>query len=74
MLQLTDMHFDSKYKTGSNSKCSKNLCCRENSGEPAKPEDAAGYWGSYGLCDIPWHTVEETLNHIKTEHVSYVYV
>lgn len=64
------MHYDVKYKPGSNSKCSKALCCRENSGDPVKPEDAAGYWGSYDVCDLPWHTVEEILNRIKKAHVS----
>lgn len=70
VLHLSDFHFDANYKPGSNSKCSEVLCCRDNSGNPVNPEDAAGYWGSYGMCDIPWHTVEEILNRIKKAHVN----
>lgn len=64
------MHYDPKYKPGSNSKCSKVLCCRENSGDPITPDGVAGYWGSYDLCDIPWHTAEEILDRINKTQVN----
>jgi len=29
------------------------MCCRASSGDPATPEDAAGYWGTVAACDLP---------------------
>ncbi len=40
------------------------MCCRSESGAPNKSEDAAGYWGSLGSCDIPVHTADETFKWI----------
>ncbi|KAH1020512.1 hypothetical protein HUJ04_010157 [Dendroctonus ponderosae] len=66
ILQITDVHLDPLYSPGSNSKCSEPLCCE--SGTPANAEDAAGYWGDYAVCDMPWHTIDNMMDQIKKNH------
>ncbi|KFM77578.1 Sphingomyelin phosphodiesterase, partial [Stegodyphus mimosarum] len=73
VLHLSDVHLDPFYKEGSEANCGEPLCCREASGTPAVPSDAAGYWGDYRNCDIPLRTLENMLNHInKTHKIDYV--
>ena len=50
MIQMTDVHYDLKYKEGSSVECTKPLCCRE----PAEPGSkiVAGKFGYAGHCDI----------------------
>jgi hypothetical protein len=43
------------------------VCCRADSGAPKNAEDAAGYWGSVGYCEIPYRTIESALEYIATE-------
>lgn len=71
ILHLTDIHYDPLYKPGSNAVCKDPLCCQ--SGIPAKPENAAGYWGDYNVCDMPRHSVLNLLNHIKHKYVRFNY-
>ncbi|CAG9764587.1 unnamed protein product [Ceutorhynchus assimilis] len=73
ILQITDVHLDPLYSPGSNAKCSEPLCC--DSGVPANPEDAAGYWGDYKVCDMPWHTMENMMERIreKHKHIDWIY-
>lgn len=47
---FSDVHVDLAYKEGTNANCNMPLCCREENGIPANPEDAAGPWGAY-QCD-----------------------
>lgn len=47
---FSDVHVDLYYKPGTNKNCNMPLCCREENGYPANPEDAAGIWGEYN-CD-----------------------
>ncbi|KAI4459677.1 sphingomyelin phosphodiesterase [Holotrichia oblita] len=73
ILHLTDIHFDPEYKPGSNAVCEDPLCCR--GGTPEKPENAAGYWGDYHVCDMPWHSVLNLMDQVKQQHqqIDYVY-
>ncbi|KAF5302364.1 hypothetical protein FQA39_LY10403 [Lamprigera yunnana] len=74
VLQLTDLHYDPNYRPNSNANCGEPVCCQKGS-TPATPEDAAGYWGDYRHCDLPWHAFVDALNHIVTEHqdIDYIY-
>ncbi|XP_017772284.1 PREDICTED: sphingomyelin phosphodiesterase-like [Nicrophorus vespilloides] len=74
VLHLTDFHYDPNYQNGSNARCDKLLCCQKDSGAPKKPEDAAGFWGDYRVCDIPRRSVEDALVHINTTHTDADYV
>ena len=50
-------------------------CCRESSGKAKKKEDEAGYWGSAnGLCDIPKHFFEKSMEYIKENHKFDIFV
>ncbi|XP_030749655.1 sphingomyelin phosphodiesterase-like isoform X2 [Sitophilus oryzae] len=66
VLHLTDIHYDPLYKPGSNAKCADPLCC--DSGTPANPEDAAGFWGDYNVCDTPLHSIDDLFSRIKEKH------
>ncbi|KAK4883571.1 hypothetical protein RN001_006890 [Aquatica leii] len=68
ILQLSDVHYDAFYKPGSNANCGESLCCESDSGEPKSDDEAAGYWGDYHECDIPWHTIENALTEMKQRH------
>ncbi|XP_015280491.1 PREDICTED: sphingomyelin phosphodiesterase [Gekko japonicus] len=60
VLFLTDLHWDQGYLPGSDPACKDPLCCR--GGQPRGA--AAGYWGTYGKCDLPLHTLESLLQHL----------
>lgn len=74
VLHLADVHWDPDYQEGSNSNCDQPLCCRATSGSLKSPTDAAGYWGDYRNCDIPWRTVENTLAHMSKQHPDAAYI
>jgi hypothetical protein len=75
-LHLTDIHFDPEYQEGTSIDCGEPLCCRPES--RYQPEhrrtqaladmDKAGFWGEYRGCDMPWRTIESTINHIAEAH------
>jgi hypothetical protein len=75
-LHLTDIHFDPEYQEGTSIDCGEPLCCRPES--RYQPEhrrtqaladmDKAGFWGEYRGCDMPWRTIENTINHIAEAH------
>ncbi|KAL1505487.1 hypothetical protein ABEB36_005046 [Hypothenemus hampei] len=73
ILQISDVHIDPSYTSGSNAACSEPLCCE--SGVPDSSDNAAGYWGDYGNCDMPWYTMENMLETInsKNENLDFVY-
>ncbi|RZC42784.1 sphingomyelin phosphodiesterase-like [Asbolus verrucosus] len=74
ILHLTDFHYDPSYKPGNNAKCDVPLCCEESNGPPAKPQDAAGYWGDYRVCDMPWHSVTDFMKYVTTYHRHFDFV
>ncbi|VDO44572.1 unnamed protein product [Haemonchus placei] len=70
VLQLSDMHVDFEYEPGSEAECDLPICCRPTTGTPQKP---AGYWGTVGRCDIPYRTLRNMLEHIKSTHeIDYI--
>ncbi|XP_031341330.1 sphingomyelin phosphodiesterase-like [Photinus pyralis] len=74
ILQITDIHYDSHYQVGSNADCGLFICCQIGT-VPSSESTAAGYWGDYRDCDVPWHSFLDLLTHVKEEHhpISYVY-
>jgi len=74
VLHLADVHWDPEYEVGSNANCREPLCCRASSGKVASPGDAAGYWGDYRSCDIPWRTIENTVMHMSKQHPDTDYI
>ncbi|KAF5282840.1 hypothetical protein FQA39_LY17490 [Lamprigera yunnana] len=75
ILHLTDIHYDPLYEPGSNGQCKEVLCCESDSGEPKNKKDAAGFWGDYHVCDMPWHSIQNLLNDIKERHndIDWIY-
>ena len=53
---------------GSNANCGNPLCCRASSGTVNTVEDSAGYWGDYRKCDLPWRTLESSVEHMSKQH------
>lgn len=47
---------------GGNADCGEPLCCGNRQGQPSSPENAAGPWGDYRSCDMPWHGVLNVMN------------
>jgi hypothetical protein len=68
IIQITDIHYDPMYMPNGNAKCGEPMCCRCTQGKPGNPDIAAGYWGDYRSCDIPWQAVQNTLHQIKGSH------
>uniref|UniRef100_A0A8C2PLW0 Sphingomyelin phosphodiesterase n=1 Tax=Cyprinus carpio TaxID=7962 RepID=A0A8C2PLW0_CYPCA len=64
ILFLTDIHWDAQYAEGSAVDCRMPLCCRNESGRASWKHTGAGYWGTYGDCDLPLRTVENLLQNI----------
>lgn len=66
---MTDTHVDMKYAVGAVATgCREPLCCRENQNKPNKQSIAAGPWGAYNHCDIPWNTVRDMLETLAGRH------
>lgn len=66
---MTDTHVDMKYAVGAvTTGCREPLCCRENQNKPNKQSIAAGPWGAYNHCDIPWNTVRNMLETLAGRH------
>ncbi|XP_017845761.1 sphingomyelin phosphodiesterase-like [Drosophila busckii] len=71
---FSDIHYDPFYEPGSLANCVEPLCCQRNKSTVEGTSDAAGYWGDYRDCDLPWHTFESALNHAAaTEECDYIY-
>lgn len=73
VLHLADPHWDPEYLEGSNANCDSPLCCRADSGPVEKSEDAAGFWGDYRKCDMPWRTIENSLEQMAEIHSVWYY-
>ncbi|KAM3601426.1 uncharacterized protein V6R79_012763 [Siganus canaliculatus] len=67
ILFLTDIHWDQEYEVGSTADCKDPLCCRKDSGSPSWRRREAGYWGTYGKCDLPLWTVENMLENAAAQ-------
>jgi sphingomyelin phosphodiesterase len=65
VVHLSDIHFDKDYTQGTEANCDEPLCCRPQSA-PAKNNITAGYWGTSAKCDMPIWTLENLLEHLKT--------
>ena len=66
MALFGDFHLDYSYIPGMNTKCGDPICCRQESGLPDDPKDAAGPWGDY-LCDVPERTALNMLDFIREQ-------
>lgn len=64
ILFLTDVHWDREYAEGSSADCKEPLCCRNQSQQPPGHHRGAGFWGTYGKCDLPLRTVESMLQNV----------
>jgi len=72
--QFTDIHHDPLYEAGSLAACDEPMCCQRKKNEVEGTADAAGYWGDYRDCDLPWRSFESALDHAaKTEACDYIY-
>ncbi|XP_059484530.1 sphingomyelin phosphodiesterase-like [Neocloeon triangulifer] len=74
VLHISDLHLDLHYAPGSNAECDEPTCCRADQGAPANESAAAGYWGDYRDCDMPWHSFVNMLEHIRDTHPDISYV
>ncbi|KZS08591.1 Acid sphingomyelinase phosphodiesterase 3a-like protein [Daphnia magna] len=74
VLHLADIHWDPEYLAGSNAMCGDPLCCRATSGEVINATDAAGYWGDYRTCDLPWYLVENAVAQMAALHTDVSYI
>ncbi|KAK4313929.1 hypothetical protein Pmani_014760 [Petrolisthes manimaculis] len=74
VLQLADTHYDPLYQPGANAACPEELCCREESGVAATPEDEAWYWGDYRHCGTPYWLLQDMLTHARATHPNIDYV
>lgn len=68
VLHIADVHWDPEYLAGSNAACGDLVCCRASSGNVVNITDAAGYWGDYRYCDLPWYTIEKAVAHMAETH------
>ncbi|XP_031332158.1 sphingomyelin phosphodiesterase-like isoform X2 [Photinus pyralis] len=74
VLHLTDIHYDPLYKVGANAVCKDVLCCESISGTPNAPNEAAGYWGDYHVCDMPWYSIDDLMEQLSQHNFSWVYL
>ncbi|XP_055851214.1 sphingomyelin phosphodiesterase-like [Episyrphus balteatus] len=75
IVHVTDIHYDPLYQVGALAECDEALCCQLHKNVSENTEKAAGYWGDYRQCDIPWHAIADALKQIKKNHekIDYVY-
>lgn len=69
VIHISDTHIDLRYKENSVAVCDEPLCCRLNSKPDTNKTNAntkAGYWGTYGACDVPLRTLESALKVLNT--------
>ncbi|XP_017058776.1 sphingomyelin phosphodiesterase [Drosophila ficusphila] len=72
--QFSDIHHDPLYTPGSRATCAEPMCCQRGKDEVEGTSDAAGYWGDYRDCDLPWHAFESALDHaVANTKCDYVY-
>ncbi|XP_069688528.1 sphingomyelin phosphodiesterase-like isoform X2 [Periplaneta americana] len=76
IVHISDIHYDPTYSPNGNAVCGEPLCCRKSQSKQGSSDPPAGFWGDYRDCDIPWHTVSNTLQQIKETHkkIDYIYM
>ncbi|XP_046645796.1 sphingomyelin phosphodiesterase-like [Daphnia pulicaria] len=74
VLHLADIHYDPEYLAGSLAVCGDPLCCRASSGDVVNATDAAGYWGDYRTCDLPWYLIENSVSQMASLHPDVGYI
>ncbi|ELU09883.1 hypothetical protein CAPTEDRAFT_207669 [Capitella teleta] len=62
VVQMTDVHVDYDYVTGTATDCGLYLCCRE--GDGYEGNGTAGHWGDMA-CNTPRRTVDLILRHVS---------
>ncbi|XP_017020886.1 sphingomyelin phosphodiesterase [Drosophila kikkawai] len=60
--QFSDIHHDPMYQAGSLASCEEPMCCQRHIETAQGTSEAAGAWGDYRDCDLPWHTFESALD------------
>uniref|UniRef100_A0A1L8EJC3 Sphingomyelin phosphodiesterase n=1 Tax=Haematobia irritans TaxID=7368 RepID=A0A1L8EJC3_HAEIR len=74
ILHLTDIHHDPLYEPGALAECDEPMCCQRHKDVAQGTSKAAGFWGDYRDCDLPWQTVDNAFTHIKETHkIDYIY-
>ncbi|XP_020811362.1 sphingomyelin phosphodiesterase [Drosophila serrata] len=58
---VSDIHHDPLYQKGSLASCAEPMCCQRHKDTAEGTSEAAGAWGDYRDCDLPWHTFESAL-------------
>lgn len=66
VIHISDTHVDLDYVEGSIANCGQPLCCRNTSTKSNATVLEAGYWGSYGSCDVPMRTFESALKKLNS--------
>lgn len=71
---FTDIHHDPLYEEGSRADCDEPMCCQRDKSTTQGTSSAAGYWGDYRDCDLPWRAFESALDHAQeTQDCTYIY-
>lgn len=65
--QISDLHLDTKYVSGSASDCSEPPCCRG----AAAVGNPAGPWGNYN-CDLPQATLNSAVNILAAQNLDFI--
>ncbi|XP_068081271.1 sphingomyelin phosphodiesterase [Anabrus simplex] len=75
IIHLSDIHYDPAYDVNGTVACQQPVCCRYSRDPPEDVKDIAGYWGDYRNCDVPLHSLENTLEEIVQRHpkIDHVY-
>ncbi|KAI7906482.1 Metallo-dependent phosphatase-like protein [Cokeromyces recurvatus] len=63
VLHLSDWHIDPQYEEGTETKCSKPICCRRQYTDFDNIANKASPWGAFG-CDSPLPLIETMLEYI----------
>jgi sphingomyelin phosphodiesterase len=74
VLHITDLHVDYTYTTGNNANCNEPLCCREENGPTSNPADAAQYWGTISVCDIPYRTLDQFFQFVVRQNMNIDFI
>lgn len=72
VLHLSDWHVDPQYEEGTETQCSKPICCRREYTNTESITEKASPWGSF-QCDSPLSLIESMLEYIPeaSPHTSF---
>uniref|UniRef100_A0A336LTD4 Sphingomyelin phosphodiesterase n=1 Tax=Culicoides sonorensis TaxID=179676 RepID=A0A336LTD4_CULSO len=76
IIHIGDIHYDPDYVVSGNANCKEPTCCRYNQGAPANEMDAAGRWGDYRNCDMPYEMIQNAFRtmwqlHNDADHIYF---